>query len=118
MPSTPPRSSIEAAQQDRAVVDAIVQAGLSARSGFSLVGGLAGQASRREDAGEVRALAEEAAQAAERAKNADMSLDAALSGDGRPGGEALRDAARTLQAAADAYETAADVLDALDEDGE
>lgn len=112
---TPPSasSSLEDAQQARVVVDAIVQAGLSARIAFSLVGGMAGRAHRADDE-QVQALAERAQQAAERAKNADMSLDMALTGDEVEPAEGLREAARTLEQAAEAYETAADIHERLD----
>lgn len=105
-------SSIQDAQRTRVIMDAIVQAGLSARIAFSLVAGLAGQAYESEDE-DVLELAEEAQQAAEGAKNADMTLDMVFSSEDPDLQEALGDAASALRRAADAYEVAADVHEAL-----
>lgn len=110
-PSVP--SSIQDAQRTRVVVDAIVQAGLSARIAFSLTAGLAGQAHGADD-DRAKELAETAQQAAERAKNADMALDMAFTRDALDPGEALREAGQALARAAEAYEVAADVHERLD----
>ncbi len=109
-----PSSSIEDAQQARVILDAVVQAGLTARIAFSLVGGLAGRAYGSEDE-ELARLAQEAQQAAEEAKNADMSLDMALTGDGVDAVEALGQASRALARASEAFEVAGDVIGRLEE---
>lgn len=115
MPAEEPRSGIEEIQQDRAVVDAIVQAGLSARMAYSLVGGMAGAArARLEDESQARSLVEQAQRTAERVKNADMSLDHPIAGEER-GAEQLREAANALEQAAEAYRTAAELAEAVSE---
>jgi hypothetical protein len=113
MPAEEPRSGIEETQQDRAVVDAIVQAGLSARMAYSLVGGMAG-AVRAQGVDEARTLVETAQRTAESVKNADMSLDHPIAGDER-GADELREAASALDQAAEAYRAAADMAEAIDE---
>lgn len=110
-PPTP--SNIQDAQRNRVVVDAIVQAGLSARIAFSLLGGLAREAGRVDD-DELKELTGQAQDAAERAKNADMTLDMAFMQDGVDGPEALREAKTALDRAADAFEIAADIHERLD----
>lgn len=118
MSSEEPRSGIEEVQKDRAVVDAIVQAGLSARMAYSLVGGMAGAVrSRVADETQARNLVEKAQRRAESVKNADMSLDHLIAGDER-GGEELREAASALDQAAEAYRAAAELADAVDATGE
>lgn len=115
MPSNTPRSGIEEIQQDRAVVDAIVQAGLSARMAYSLVGGMAAAVRARvEDEGEARSLIEQAQRKAERVKNADMSLDHPIAGEER-GAEQLREAANALEQAAEAYRQAAELAEAAEQ---
>lgn len=106
-------SSIQDAQRTRVIMDAIVQAGLSARIAFSLVAGLAGQAHGSEDE-DVLALAQEAQTAAEGAKNADMTLDMFFTSEDPDLPEALEDAASALKRAAEAYEVAARVHMAMD----
>lgn len=114
MPSEEPRSGIEEVQHDRAVVDAIVQAGLSARMAYSLVGGLAGAVrARLDDASQARSLVEKAQKRAERVKNADMALDHPIAGEAR-GAEELREAASTLDQAAEAYRAAAEMQEAIE----
>jgi hypothetical protein len=117
MPAEEPRSGIEEIQQDRAVVDAVVQAGLSARMAYSLVGGMAGAVrSQLEDATRARELVEQAQSKAEAVKNADMALDHPIAGDER-GAEQLREAAQALDQAAEAYRTAAELAEVADPDG-
>lgn len=108
-----PGSGIEDAQRTRVVIDAIVQAGLSARIAFSLAAGLAGHASRSDDE-QLMELAERAQQAAEGAKNADMSLDLALADDDRDAASALRDASTALDRASETFEVAAEIHERLD----
>lgn len=98
----------------RVTVDAIVQAGLSARIAFSLAGGLVRDAAQTGD-DELAPLVEEAQRASETAKNADMSLDFAFVDDDAVPAELLRDAAEALTAAAEAFEAAADLEAALSE---
>lgn len=111
--SETPTSGIEEVQHDRAVVDAIVQAGLSARMAYSLVGGMAA-AVRAQGVDEARSLVEQAQRKAEGVKNADMSLDHPIAGDER-GADELREAANTLEQAAEAYRAAADMQAAIEE---
>lgn len=107
-----PRSGIEQAQRDRAIVDAIVQAGFSARMAYSLVGGMV-SAAQQAGATEAASLVDEAQKRAEAAKNADMALDHPVAGDG-PGADELREAAQALDQAAQAYRTAADICETVD----
>lgn len=109
-PPTP--SNLQDAQRTRVVVDAVVQAGLSARIAFSLLGGLAGYANRVDD-DRVKQLVQEAQEAAERAKNADITLDMAFTRDELEPAEALRDASQALSRAADAFEIAAEMHERL-----
>lgn len=113
-PSPGPASSIQDAQRNRVVVDAVVQAGLSARIAFSLVAGLAGQADSHPD-DEVKEIAQRAQQAAEGVKNADMSLDMALAEGPVEAASALRDGAAALERAAEAFEVAAEAHERIDE---
>lgn len=107
MPSPQPESGIERIQRDRALADALVQAGLAARMAYSLVGGMV-SAAQQAQATEASSLLDQAQQRAEQAKNADMALDHAIAG-GPPGPDAIREAAQALESAADAYRTAADI---------
>jgi hypothetical protein len=114
MAADAPESGIEQIQQDRAVVDAIVQAGLSARMAYSLVGGMAGAVQTSlEDEDRARSLVEQAQRRAERVKNADMALDHPIAG-GEGGPEQLREAAQALDQAAEAYREAADLAEAVE----
>lgn len=117
MPSSKtPESGIERIQHDRAIVDAIVQAGLSARMAYSLVGGLAG-AVRAHGVEEARSLVEQAQRNAESVKNADMALDHPIADEDR-GAEELRSAAQALDQAAEAYRTAAQMQEAIEDTNE
>lgn len=106
-----PHSEIERVQHTRALVDAIVQAGLASRMAYSLVGGMAGavKAVGVEDAAN---LIDEARQQAEQVKNADMALDHPIATENR-GADELREAANALEQAANAYRVAAKMQDAV-----
>lgn len=113
MQSGPADSRIQEAQRTRVVVDAIVQAGLTARLAFSLAGGLSQEAHRLDPEAHAEAI-QAAQQAAHEAKNADMTLDMVFVDDAPDLGQALRDAADALEAASQAYATAAELYETVD----